>query len=550
MHSSEAMETFNLARELERIAAERPFDPGIIFPVGRQNEKGSFVQFSFQQLNQRVDRYAHGLIGFGARRGERCLVMLRPGVDLIAVVFALIKIGAVPVLIDPGMGLKAFLKCVSETQPTLMIGIPLAHLLKAIVKKPFKTITRCVIDGPAIFGIPTLKKLNVSTRAAFPAVATRLDEEAAVAFTSGGTGIPKGVVYEHGMFEAQIASMKRDLNIQPGEIHLAAMYIFALFNPALGVTTIIPDMDPRKTEKLNPARLVEAIQTFGVTMSLGSPTVWRLVGDYCRRNQIELPSVKHIFMFGAPVYPNLIESFQKLLPNGIIQTPYGATEALPLTTIDGKEVLDDTAVSTQKGKGVCVGKPVEGVEICIIATSDDPIEHFEPTLRQKPGVIGEICVKGSMVTKSYLNRPQKTREAKIQEGAVYWHRMGDLGYLDEKGRVWVCGRKAHRVETAKTQLLPICVEPLFNRHPAVFRSALVGVGELGSQTPVVLIETIKSSSQSGFDQLKRELRQIAVDAGLEFEHILQHPRFPVDVRHNAKIQRHILAEWAEKRIPT
>ena len=225
------------------MAARAPYRPAIIFPAGRDAQgRATYTQLTFQQLNTLCDSYAHGLADYGIPKGDRTLLMVRPGVELIAVTFALLKIGAVPVLIDPGMGRKAFLQCVAETESTAMIGIPLAHIIRRIFPKPFRTIRRVVMVGKRLFWDgATLEELGTKTRAPFPIAATTLDDEAAVAFTSGGTGIPKGVVYLHGIFRKQIEIMRAEMGIAEGEVHLAVMYIFALFNPALGVTTVIPD---------------------------------------------------------------------------------------------------------------------------------------------------------------------------------------------------------------------------------------------------------------------------------------------------------------------
>jgi len=543
-------QTYNLAGELEKIAARKPFMPGIIFPAGKSRGKTRFIQYSFQQLNTLVDQYAHGFTRYGIRRGERTLVMLKPGAELIACVFALIKIGAVPILIDPGMGRKAFLQCILETAPTAMLGIPLAHLIKRIFPAPFKQVTKAITTGPGFWKTQSLKTLRTDTSVPFPAVRTTLEEESAIAFTSGGTGIPKGVVFLHGMFKAQIQAMKRELNIVEGEIHLAAMYIFALFNPALGVTTVIPDMDPGKTEKLKPERLVEAIETFGVTMSLGSPTVWRLVNAYCRKHNITLDSIKHIFMFGAPVYPSLLSEFSKIINRGSVFTPYGATEALPLTNIDAAEILNDTREATESGQGVCVGKAIQGVEICITRLTDQPYETMTPEILCDQGSWGEVTARGDMVTETYLNRPEQTREAKIPDGETLWHRMGDVGYLDEKNRLWICGRKAHRVETEHGLLMPVCCEVIFNAHPGVFRSALIGLGPGPHQKPVVIIETHHPISRAEFTLLTRELKLMARENPVtrHIDTFMHHPKFPMDVRHNAKIQRQILKQWAEAKV--
>lgn len=550
------MERYNVARALNDMAAQAPFRPAIIFPAGRtRNGRARYVQYSFQQLNDLSDAYAHGLGGLGIGRGMRTLMMVRPGIDLIAATFALLKIGAVPILIDPGMGRRAFLQCIQESEPEAFIGIPLAHAIKAAFPAAFRGIKYSVTAGrPLFWGGPSLADLCLNDAGPFPVADTTVEDEAAVAFTSGSTGIPKGVVYLQGMFQAQIDIMRHDMHIEPGEIHLAAIYIFALFNPALGVTTLIPDMDPAKTAQTNPAYLVEDIQTHGATLSLGSPTVWRLVNEYCHTHQLTLPSFKHVFMFGAPVAPQLVAEFAELAPQAKIFTPFGATEALPLTMIEGDEILNDTAAQTATGAGVCVGRAMRGVSLRIIPISDDPVPQWDEDLALPAGTIGEIVVKGPMVTRTYLNRPEQTARAKIRDAdGNVWHRMGDVGYLDEQGRLWMCGRKSHRVETAQGLLLPVPCEAIFNQHPRVARTALVGLGPRRQQAPVLVIEPKAEhmpTSAAEREQFITELLQLGQthDHTRAIQTFLFHADFPVDVRHNAKIRREVLAVWAAHKL--
>ncbi len=549
------MSLYNISQGLVDMAARAPFRPGIILPAGRDNHgRSKFTQLSFRQLNDLCDRYAHGLSKHGIVKGQRVLLLIRPGTELIAVTFALMKIGAVPVLIDPGMGLKAFLQCVSEAAPEAMIAIPIAHLIRRLFSKSFKTVQRTVTVGKRRFpGTVELEQICPEQYAPFPVAETTLEEEAAIAFTSGGTGIPKGVLYLQGMFQEVIRAMREDLDMAEGEVHLAAMYIFALFNPALGVTTVIPDMDARKTAQVNPAYLVEAILTHGVTLSMGSPTIWKKVNRYCLDNDIRLPSVKHIFIFGAPVAPTVIRALSEVLDGGMVCTPYGATEALPITTIDHSELLGETAEKTENGAGVCVGKPVSGVRLRIIPISDDVIETWDEQMALPPGQVGEVVVTGTMVTHEYLNRPEETAKAKIYAADSVWHRMGDIGYLDDAGRLWFCGRKAHRLETNEGLMLPVPCESIFNQHPKVARTALVGLGKYGEQRPVLAVELLPEHAKANNvsrQTIIEELRAL----GAKHEHtraiqaFLFHPSFPVDVRHNAKIQRQKIAAWAEKRL--
>ena len=555
-----SLERYNVAQLMAEMATRMPFRPAVLFPAGRDPEgRAKFIQMSFQQLNQECDRCAHGLSAYGIEKGDRVLMMVRPGIELLTVVFALLKIGAVPVLIDPGMGRKAFRTCVADAKPDAFIGIPAAHLLRLLSPRSFRTVQRVITVGKRWFwGGATLDKVRSDRRDAFPVAPTTTEDEGAVAFTSGSTGIPKGVVYLHGMFRAVIALLRDELGVEEGEVALPCLYIFALFYPALGVTVVFPDMDATKSAEVNPAYLVEAIQTHGVTNSFGSPTIWKRVARYCQEHDITLPSFRRIIMAGAPVPPSLIEQFSHILDGGDVFTPFGATEALPITMMTGREILEETAELSEQGKGMCVGRSTCGNTIRVIGISDDPIPAWDESLVLPDGEVGEIVVKGPVVTRTYLNRPVETAKAKIKEatpgdGEAIWHRMGDLGYFDEQGRLWFCGRKSHRVVNADGLLLPVPCEAIFNRHPEVFRTALVGVGAYGSQRPVLVVELVKRDVPRSAAE-RQAIAEGVLALGAEHEQtrpireVLFHPSFPVDVRHNAKIQRQELAVWAAQQL--
>jgi acyl-coenzyme A synthetase/AMP-(fatty) acid ligase len=555
------MEHYNVAAALAEMAARKPYHPGIIFPAGRDvTGRARTVQLNFQQLNAECNRYAHGLTKFGIRMGDRVLLMVHPGAELISVVFALVRMGAVPVIIDPGMGRQALLQCVAETEPAALIAVPIVHALRRITPKPFATVKRSVVVGASslanrALANTTLESLRSSRSDPFPTAPTTEESEAAVAFTSGSTGIPKGVVYLHGMFRAQIDLLRNHIGVQEGEVDLALLYIFALFNPALGVTTVIPDMDPTKSAAVNPAYVVEAIQTHGVTNAFGSPTIWKRVVPYCVEHNIRLPSLKRILMASAPVPPALIETLltRILTPDADVNTPFGATEAMPLTFMSGREIVGETAALSEQGNGMCVGRPLPGIDVRVICITDDAIPVWDDGLVSPQGEVGEIVVKGPVVTRVYLHRPEQTALAKIQDvdGGV-WHRMGDVGYFDDQGRLWFCGRKAHRVTTRDEVLFPVPCETIFNHHPDVNRTALVGIGPQGRQHPVLVVEPrAEHMPTSLLEKQKFTLELLAL--GVEYDHtrviqdVLFYPDiFPTDVRHNAKIQREKLAVWATR----
>jgi len=562
MSTSHASGAYNVASALADMAERAPYQPGIVIPAGRDaGGRAKVVQLSFLQLNELCDRYAHGLDAQGIGRGDRVLLLVRPGLDLIAVVFALLKMGAVPVMIDPGMGRQAFLQCVAETEPRAMIGLPIAHVLRRIFPRPFRTVERTVIAGSGASALGWLAETSLDhikeiRSGPYPVADTTVESEAAVAFTSGSTGVPKGVVYLHGMLKAQVELLRDTIGIRPGEVDLALLYIFALFNPALGVTTIIPDMDPTKSAEINPSYVVEAIRTFGVTNAFGSPTIWRRVAPYCVERDIKLPSLKRVLMAGAPVPPDLIGLMQRevLSEEADILTPFGATEAMPLTWMTGREIIAETASMTEAGHGMCVGTPLPGITVKTIVMTDGVIKDWDEHLELPPGEIGEIAVKGPVVTHTYLNRPDETAHAKIREGDEIWHRMGDLGIFDEQGRLWFCGRKAHRVTTAQGTYYPVMCETIFNQHPGVKRTAVVGVGPEENQLPILVVEPLAEAVPTTLSDRRRfTLELLALGAVHEhtrgIEHVLFYPAiFPTDVRHNVKIQREKLAVWAAAQI--
>ena len=541
--------SFNIASYLPLLARRNPDRPAVIVPKDRG------ARFTFRQLNQESDRYAHGLSRLGITRGMRTVLMVKPGLEFVGLTFALFKLGAIPVLIDPGMGKANLLACMEEVAPEAFIAVPLAQVAQAVAARAFKTVKFRVTVGQRFFwGGPTLDQIRESAWREFPCAQTYADEMAAILFTSGGTGAPKGVVYEHGMFDAQVRQLRDTYGIQEGEVDLPSFPLFALFSVAMGVTIVIPDMNPARPADVDPEKFVAAIQRYQVTQSFGSPALWERVARFCIAQNVTLPSLKRVLIAGAPVQPRLLERVKQTLgKNADAHTPYGATEALPVSTITAREVLRETASLSRAGKGICVGKAFPGITVKIIRITEDPIPEWDGGLVLSPGEIGEIVVMGPVVTRAYYRREKATALAKIRDGAAWWHRMGDVGYLDTRERLWFCGRKADRVQTVSGTLFSIPCEAIFNQHLDVFRSALVGIGPAGSQEPVIVIEPhpekfpANAQAQARFtDELLQLGEANPLTAGITT--VLFHQEFPVDVRHNVKISREKLAMWAAEQL--
>ncbi len=546
----------NIAAHLPIMARLQPHSPAVYFPQGRDRRgRVCYTHYTFSQLDRESNRIAHGLETIGIRRGMRTVLMVPPSLDFFALTFALFKVGAVPVLIDPGMGVKNLKACLEEAAPEAFIGIPKAHVARLLLGWGKETIRTLLTIGPRLlWGGSTLTELvNPSENASdYPMAETVAEETAAILFTSGSTGVPKGAVYSHGNFCAQVEMLRNLYDIRPGEIDLPTFPLFALFAPALGMTSVIPDMDFTRPGSVDPRKIIEAIESFGVTSMFGSPALINRVGRYGQAGAVQLPTLRRVISAGAPVPAAVLERFASMLDKDTqIFTPYGATESLPVCSIGSREILEQTRQLTDQGQGVCIGRPVAGIELHIIAINDEPVATWDDSLKLADGTIGEIVVKGPQVTARYYNRAASTEQAKIQDSAGgFFHRMGDLGYRDGEGRIWFCGRKAHRVESSDQTRFTIPCEAVFNTHPQVFRSALVGIGKTGQKKPVICVELESEISKSEQTRIREELFKIAEEHGItrDIRDLLFHPAFPVDIRHNAKIFREKLAVWAEKEL--
>lgn len=536
----------NIAEAFVKTAERHPDRTGIV-------EAKSGRSVTFGRLNQSSDSYAAYFFDQGVRPGDVVMLMVTPSVEFIALTLALFKLGSPIVLIDPGMGYQNLLRCIARVRPRVLIGIPKAVLFAKLFPRPFKTVTSffCCGNSFGLFG-PDIRRCPGSPP--FPVYQPADDDLAAIIFTTGSTGPPKGVRYEHSIFSAQLRLIEEYFAIGPADVDQPAFPLFALFSAALGACSVIPDMNPTKPAHVDPQKFIKSIATYGVTYSFGSPAIWNVVSSYCQRRQIILKSVRKVLMAGAPVPYDLLTRMKTILPpDAQVFTPYGATESLPVASIEGREVLAETWEMSRKGRGTCVGRALPGVEIKIIAITDEPVTELSESMFRPAGEIGEIIVRGEVVTRAYQNNGEETRLAKIRDGASFWHRMGDVGYLDSKQRLWFCGRRAHRVVTAKGTLFSIPCEAIVNGHPAVYRSALVAITgppeEIGAKVPVLIVEPVKNS---GVDEktLLREVRNLAKASELtrDIDHFLIHRDFPVDIRHNAKIFREKLAIWAQQKI--
>jgi len=545
----------NVASALSWQAERQPDVTAIYYPQSGAFKNEYYESCTYQELNELSNCYARGLQEYGIGAGTRTALMLTPGLDFFAMFFALFKAGAVPVLIDPGMGMKPLKQCLAEAAPKAFIGVTKAHFARKILGWAKESCELLVTAGPTFgLGGVNLKKLKKLGGQENDEVLHEVkpNDMAAILFTSGSTGAPKGVVYRHRHFNAQVDMLRKAFDIQPGEISLPTFPPFALFDPALGMTTIVPDMDPTRPGEADPEKLVEAINRFKVTNIFGSPALLNTLSRYCVDNKLRLESVTRVISAGAAVPVRTIRRMQRsLFQDAEIHTPYGATECLPFSSIKASQIGDKMVDMIESGEGVCVGRPIEPNDVRIIKISDMAFNDHSETTEMPPGVPGEIVVSGPSCTDSYWNRDSDTLMSKFTgEHGKTWHRMGDVGIMDGTGRLWYCGRVSQRVETGQETLFADQCEAIFNQHPDLLRSALVGVGTKGRQTPVLCIEITGKLSAVDIERVHFDLLQLAQAHSItrNIRTVLFHPGFPVDIRHNSKIGREELAEWAAKKM--
>ena len=492
--------------------------------VAPKNQSSGYDSYTFSELGSRINRIGNKLLSMGVNPGDKVLLFLKPDKDFCAITFALFKIGAVGVFIDPGMPKKMFFKCIKDLKPDVLIGIPKVHVLTWFFPRVFRSI-KLFLKNTSSLGLrakPLFENINHESDQ-LDMFTPQDSFLAAILFTSGGTGPAKGVEYTHDIFINQTMMLKREFNLSVNDIDIPGFPLFSFFTLAMGMKSVVPDMDFAKPRNCNPALLYKNITDHQATFLAGSPAIWERLARYCLEHNLTLPTVKYVAMFGAPVNNKLHEMFKEILPNGTTYTPYGATECLPVTNISGEFILSELREATRNGEGICVGSPLGGVEVEIKNPDDSGI--------------GDIVVYSKNVTQRYYNNPIETKKSKIIKDGKLWHIMGDVGYL-KAGMLWFCGRRKHSVKVDDKAYYPAQIEGILNDLEGVGRSALINDDGEAS----VVIEG--DFNEELFTQIKELLNLKSKLKGIKS--IYFYPEFPVDIRHNIKIDRTALSKLVKR----
>ena len=486
---------------------------------------------TWKQLTSTVRDVSAGLTAVGVRPEERVALLVPPGADLTAVLYATWRAGAVPVIADAGLGLPGLRRALRGANVQHVIGG--ARGLSA-AKGMGLSGTYISVGGFApglrrALGVDyTVVELAQIGRQLPTSTTPSLTAEAAVLFTSGATGPAKGVVYRHAQLEAQREIVRGTFGIQPDDRLVAAFAPFALFGPALGITSAVPDMDISKPGTLTSRALADAVSSIDATLVFAAPAALRNIVrtasklDSAQRERCE--RVRLLLSAGAPVPRETLRAASDVLGGCEAHTPYGMTEALPVADV----TLDELETSG-RGNGVLVGRPVAGVQVAISPLDVTAVANG--ALTDTPDISGEICVRGPHVKDHYDQLWATQRESARDHG---WHRTGDIGHLDPDGRLWVEGRLAHIITTPAGVVTPVGPEQRIERLDAVQLAAVVGVGPAGRQAVVAVVEAPDQTTGVASIELTDAMR---LAAGIDFSAVLVVKGLPVDIRHNSKIDR-------------
>ena len=494
---------------------------------------------SFADLEQRVEEVRTRLIAAGVQPGDRVAPLIPPGIDLVVSVYACWRAGAVVVATDAALGVRGIAKALRATRPDHIIadwrGLALARALHL----PGKALSLKTVPG----ALRRILRIHASLAKPVETVGPEASEYqpgpedlAAVVFTSGSTGPSKAVAYRHKQLEAQRDALIATYSLNRDDRLVAAFAPFAILGPALGITSVVPAMDVSSSGSLDAGAFANAAGAIQATIAFASPAALANVvatadglDDDKRATMTQLRAVASA---GAPISKEALDSMRPHFGHAAIYTPYGMTEAMPVTNISLEEIEAAGA-----GNGVCVGLPVGGVELAV--TTIDESGHSSWDFIQGVGITGEICVRAAHASDGY-DTLWATQNQTRQGG---WHRTGDVGHIDSAGRLWVEGRIPHLILSANGPLTPVGIEHRAESVDGVRQAAAVGVGPIGTQQLVLVVSTTEPHA----DVVANEQLAQAVRAAIhqDVAAVLTTHELPVDRRHNSKIERQRIAAWAE-----
>lgn len=552
-------DVFDVAGLALEVARSDPERTAVVEPAGRGADgRRRYHRFSYARLSADVESVAPGLREMGIRERTRTVFMAPPSYEASVAVLALARVGAMTIWIDPSVGYRNVAERLRRIEPEAFVGLPVVHLGRLVFGWGPRTLRKLVVVNGRFPGARTLASLRRAPAAEPTPAAVGPDDPCTIFYTTGSTGPAKPALYLHRHYAHLYRVVRESWRFDATAgvpVDMAIFPAFSLIGLVGRGTMVVPPIDfVRETPATaDPAALLEVINDCGVRSCFASPVLLENLARHAAAHGIETPTLERVIGGGAPIFAAVMEALRRMMGGrGEVFANYGATEALPSTEISAREALEETWARTREGAGLCVGRPFRGVTLRVVRLSDGPIASLEDTETLPAGEIGELIVRSAHVSPAYFRDEDATRKNKVTgSNGEIWHRIGDAGYLDEAGRFWYCGRVGQRVRSAEGPLFSLQCEPIFDAHPAVRRSGLVGVPDGAYERAVLCVERRPEATDTREATLRAELLALAASRPLTrpIRDVLFPKALPVDPRHNSKIERPALARWAAAQRP-
>ncbi|HEV2740236.1 MAG TPA: AMP-binding protein [Candidatus Elarobacter sp.] len=478
---------------------------------------------TYAELDEASTHVAASVRGRGLRAGETVLLLHPVGIELYAALIGLLRAGLIPAIPPPGATRASLRHCARTHAPRAVLVGGIGWLALAAVPSLRHAVRLSTTLAPLAHDVLHDAALDANGAVepcgdAAPAMLT---------FTSGSTGAPKALVRTHGVAHTQVNALSDALGLD-GATSLCTMPMVLLAELAAGATCVLSGVDLRHPGRADAAALAAVLRDYGVARIVASPALLGNLALALRRAHATLPALRLIASGGAPVMPPLARALRAVAPNARLLAVYGSTEAEPIALLDAADVAPSDHAAMRAGAGLLAGVPCAPGSVAIVPARRGavfgPFPHDDDVERRTLGAgeAGEIVVSGPHVVPHYTDAAADAT-TKIRAGARTWHRTGDLGYYDARGRLWLVGRAAATIDDAHGTLEPLRVECALAYVPGVARSAVAGADGVR----VLVVEPLAG----------HPLDERAVRDALEFariDRIIVAP-VPVDPRHDAKV---------------
>ena len=449
---------------IELNAQARPSHPAVI--CGETTR-------TWREFSSDVAQTAAALDALGVSKGDRVVVLMRNGYEMLLAMLGTVQAGAVAVPLNVSVSEKGMVSMIADSDARAIIASH-EHVgrIEAIRDQlPANTGDRLVAHADKRDGWRTFERLLDSATPDYVRPAIGPEDHCNIIYSSGTTGLPKGIVHSHACRMAWAYDMSLALRYHSGARTLITLGLFsnitwvALLGTILccGTIIVMPRFDARGT--------LSAIGDYRATHGTMVPVQFQRMLELDDFDDYDLSSIGALMCCGSPLRPELKLEILDRIPGDFIEL-YGLTEGL--VTIQDPE--------DARANPSSVGRPCPGQAIMILGDDDRPVG---------PDTSGEIIGYGRTVMTGYLNRDEASEEAAwIDEDGRQWLRTGDIGRLDEDGNLYIVDRKKDMIISGGQNIYPADIETVIAAHEQVSDVAVIGVeSRKWGETPLAVVVT-------------------------------------------------------------